>query len=220
MLQRAISSSRATISIASVIDVAPLRWVVVSAMWRTLRRCGARDRLLERQAGVDASDRRRRPPSMPTSPASSGSSIGWARVPVTIVLDTPRRGLAVELQRQRQAPFNRRVVELAKRPAERASARSDGAAVRRNMVRLEPAARCQSPVARRQRGGRARAHRAAPGALTRPDPRSGSRAAARGERGGRGRRARDEAQSTAEAPAPPPGRCGRGCRAKLSARSP
>ena len=33
------------------------------------------------------------------------------------MLDTPRRGLAVELQRQRQAPFKRRIVELAERRA-------------------------------------------------------------------------------------------------------
>ncbi|MEO8311635.1 MAG: SGNH hydrolase domain-containing protein, partial [Caldimonas sp.] len=39
------------------------------------------------------------------------------QVSVTIVLDTPRRGLAVDLQRQRQAPFQRAVEAMAKRRA-------------------------------------------------------------------------------------------------------
>jgi hypothetical protein len=97
-----------------VIDVAPLRWVVVSALWRSFDDAG---REIDSWSGKPVS----------TFGPVEGNALdayvsGLERqldrlgsVAVTIVLDTPRRGLAVELQRQRQAPFNRRVAELAKR---------------------------------------------------------------------------------------------------------
>ncbi|HEY2189338.1 MAG TPA: acyltransferase family protein [Caldimonas sp.] len=97
-----------------VIDVAPLRWVVVSALWRSFDDAG---REIDSWSGKPLS----------TFGPVEGSALdayvaGLERqldrlgsVAVTIVLDTPRRGLGVELQRQRQAPFNRRVAELAKR---------------------------------------------------------------------------------------------------------
>jgi hypothetical protein len=97
-----------------VIDVAPLRWVIVSAMWRTFDDSGREieywtGRPMSTFAPVEASALDAYVAGLERQLDRLGS------VAVTIVLDTPRRGLAVDVQRQRQAPFNQRVVALAKR---------------------------------------------------------------------------------------------------------
>ena len=98
----------------AVIEPAALRWVIVSALWRSFDESG---REIDSWSG--------RPVS--TFGPVVGSALDTyvaaleaqlerlGNVPVTIVLDTPRRGLSVETQRQRQAPFVRRIAELAKR---------------------------------------------------------------------------------------------------------
>jgi len=100
-----------------VIEGAPLRRVVLSAMWRSF---DAEGREIDAWTGAPTS----------TFGPSAGSALdayiaGIERqldrigngVAVTIVLDTPRRGLAVDVQRQRQAPFRERIVALAQRRA-------------------------------------------------------------------------------------------------------
>jgi len=99
------------------IEKAPLRWVVLSAMWRSF---DAEGREIDSWTGAPTS----------TFGPVTGSALdayvaGIERqldrlgndVAVTIVLDTPRRGLAVDVQRQRQAPFRQRIVALAQRRA-------------------------------------------------------------------------------------------------------
>jgi peptidoglycan/LPS O-acetylase OafA/YrhL len=97
-----------------VIDAAPLRWVIVSAMWRSFDATG---REIDSWSGKPVST------FGPVVDSALDAYVAalerqldrLGNVAVTIVLDTPRRGLAVELQRQRQAPFNRRVAALAQR---------------------------------------------------------------------------------------------------------
>jgi peptidoglycan/LPS O-acetylase OafA/YrhL len=99
------------------IEKAPLRWVVLSAMWRSF---DAEGREIDSWTGAPTS----------TFGPVTGSALdayvaGIERqldrlgndVAVTIVLDTPRRGLAVDVQRRRQAPFRQRIVALAQRRA-------------------------------------------------------------------------------------------------------
>jgi len=99
------------------IEKAPLRWVVLSAMWRSF---DAEGREIDSWTGAPTS----------TFGPVTGSALdayvaGIERqldrlgnhVAITIVLDTPRRGLAVDVQRQRQAPFRQRIVALAQRRA-------------------------------------------------------------------------------------------------------
>jgi len=99
------------------IEEAPLRWVVLSAMWRSF---DAEGREIDSWTGAPTS----------TFGPVTGSALdayvaGIERqldrlgndVAVTIVLDTPRRGLAVDVQRRRQAPFRQRIVALAQRRA-------------------------------------------------------------------------------------------------------
>ena len=99
------------------IEKAPLRWVVLSAMWRSF---DAEGREIDSWTGAPTS----------TFGPVTGSALdayvaGIERqldrlgnhVAITIVLDTPRRGLAVDVQRHRQAPFRQRIVALAQRRA-------------------------------------------------------------------------------------------------------
>jgi peptidoglycan/LPS O-acetylase OafA/YrhL len=99
-----------------VVEAAPLRWVIVSAMWRTFDETG---REIDAWSGEPVST------FGPVAGNALDAYVGGLEaeldrlgsVPVTIVLDTPRRGLAVELQRQRHAPLARRIEALAKRRA-------------------------------------------------------------------------------------------------------
>ena len=93
-----------------------LRWVIVSAMWRTFDDAG---REIDYWSGKPVST------FEPVTGSALDSYVAALErqieqlgpVPVTIVLDTPRRGLAVDLQRQRQAPFDRAVAVMAQRHA-------------------------------------------------------------------------------------------------------
>ena len=93
-----------------------LRWVIVSAMWRTFDEAG---REIDYWSGKPVST------FEPVIGSALDSYVAALErqieqlgpVPVTIVLDTPRRGLAVDLQRQRQAPFDRAVAVMAQRHA-------------------------------------------------------------------------------------------------------
>jgi len=99
-----------------VIGAPTLRWVIVSALWRTFDDAGQE---IDFWSGKPVS----------TFGPITGSALDTyvaalerqieqlGPVPVTIVLDTPRRGLSVDLQRQREAPFNREVAAMAKRHA-------------------------------------------------------------------------------------------------------
>jgi peptidoglycan/LPS O-acetylase OafA/YrhL len=100
-----------------VIERAPLRWVVLSAMWRSFDADG---REIDAWSGAPTS----------TFGPVTGSALDayvagierrldhlGSNVAVTIVLDTPRRGLAVDVQRQRQAPLRGRLLALAQRRA-------------------------------------------------------------------------------------------------------
>ena len=100
-----------------VIESAPLRWVVLSAMWRSF---DAEGREIDSWTGAPTSTF-----GPVTASALDAYIAGIERqldrlgdqVAITIVLDTPRRGLAVDIQRQRQAPFRQRIVALAQRRA-------------------------------------------------------------------------------------------------------
>ena len=98
-----------------VIESAPLRWVVLSAMWRSFDAAG---REIDAWTGAPTST------FGPVTGSALDAYVGGIErqidrignsVAVTIVLDTPRRGLAVDVQRRRQAPFRERIVALAQR---------------------------------------------------------------------------------------------------------
>jgi hypothetical protein len=100
-----------------VIERAPLRWVVLSTMWRSF---DAEGREIDSWTGA---------PTATFGPLAGNALDAYVagierqldrlgdRVAVTIVLDTPRRGLPVDGQRRRQAPFRERIVALAQRRA-------------------------------------------------------------------------------------------------------
>jgi hypothetical protein len=100
-----------------VIEDSPLRWVVLSAMWRSF---DAEGREIDAWSGA---------PTSTFGPLAGTALDAYVagierqldrlgdRVAVTIVLDTPRRGLAVDVQRRRQAPLRQRIEALAQRRA-------------------------------------------------------------------------------------------------------
>jgi len=100
-----------------VIEGAPLRWVVLSVLWRSF---DAEGREIDAWTGAPTSTF-----GPVTTSALDAYIAGIERqldrlsdqVAITIVLDTPRRGLAVDVQRQRQAPLRQRIVALAQRRA-------------------------------------------------------------------------------------------------------
>jgi peptidoglycan/LPS O-acetylase OafA/YrhL len=98
-----------------VIESAPLRWVVLSAMWRSFDAAG---REIDAWTGAPTST------FGPVTGSALDAYVGGIErqldrigngVAVTIVFDTPRRGLALDVQRQRQRPLRDRIVALAQR---------------------------------------------------------------------------------------------------------
>ena len=89
-----------------------LRWVRVAGMWRTFDGAGQE---------IDYWSGKRVSTFAPAEPtpldayvaAIERQLVRLGSVPVTLVLDTPRRGLAVETQRQRQEPLRERLRRLA-----------------------------------------------------------------------------------------------------------
>lgn len=99
---------------AHVTNAPSLKWVVLSAMWRPFDASGKE---IDYWTGKAAST------FVPTAPTPLQAYVSalerqierLGSVPVTVVFDTPRRGLDVDTQRQRQAPFRAAVVEMVKR---------------------------------------------------------------------------------------------------------
>jgi hypothetical protein len=95
-----------------VIQAPTLRWVVLAGMWRTFDDAGHE---------IDYWSGKRVSTFAPVDPtpldaylaAIERQLVRLRNVPVALVLDTPRRGLAVETQRQRQAPLRERLRQLA-----------------------------------------------------------------------------------------------------------
>ena len=89
-----------------------LRWVVLAGMWRTFDGAGQE---------IDYWSGKRVSTFAPAEPTPLDAYVAAIErqlvrldsVPVTLVLDTPRRGLAVETQRQRQEPLRERLRQLA-----------------------------------------------------------------------------------------------------------
>ena len=96
----------------NVVHVPTLRWIVLAGMWRTFDDAGYE---------IDYWSGKRISTFTPVEPtpldayvaAIERQLVPLSGVPVTLVLDTPRRGLAVETQRQRQAPLSHRLRQLA-----------------------------------------------------------------------------------------------------------
>ena len=101
---------------AHVTNASSLKWVVLSAMWRPFDASGNE---------IDYWTGKRASTFVPTAPTPLQAYVSalerqierLGAVPITVVLDTPRRGLDVDTQRQRQAPFRAAVAELSKRHA-------------------------------------------------------------------------------------------------------
>ena len=97
---------------AHVVHTPTLRWVVLAGMWRTFDDAGNE---------IDYWSGKRMSTFTPVEPTPLDAYVAsierqlaqLGNVPVTLVLDTPRRGLAVETQRQRQAPLRERLRRLA-----------------------------------------------------------------------------------------------------------
>jgi hypothetical protein len=100
-----------------VVGAPALKWVVISAMWRPFDDSG-------REIGYWSGA----PVTTTFGPIATTPLAAYTRaierqidrlgaLPVTIVLDTPRRGLDVDVQRQRQAAFRAAIAALAKRHA-------------------------------------------------------------------------------------------------------
>ena len=100
-----------------VVGAPSLKWVVVSAMWRSFDASG-------REIGYWSGA----PVPATFGPIETTPLAAYVHalerqidrlgpLPVTIVLDTPRRGLDVDLQRQRQAALRAEIAALAKRHA-------------------------------------------------------------------------------------------------------
>jgi peptidoglycan/LPS O-acetylase OafA/YrhL len=101
---------------ARVINAPSLRWIVLSAMWRPFDASGNEidywsGKVVSTFRPVDSTPLKAYVAALERQVDRLGA------VPVTIVLDTPRRGLDVETQRRRQEPFRREVIELSKRHA-------------------------------------------------------------------------------------------------------
>ncbi len=97
-----------------VIGTPTLRLVVISAMWPSFDDDGDEidywtGKVVSRFGPVDSTPIK----AFIDSLERQVSRIG--EVPITFVLDTPRRGLSVELQMRRQAPFRKAIAELAAR---------------------------------------------------------------------------------------------------------
>jgi peptidoglycan/LPS O-acetylase OafA/YrhL len=95
-----------------VVHAPTLRWVVLAGMWRTFDDAGSE---IDYWSGKLVSSFEPRSPT-PLDAYVAAIERQIARlgpVPVTLVLDSPRRGLAVETQRERRAPLAARLRQLA-----------------------------------------------------------------------------------------------------------
>ena len=128
-----------------------LHWIVMAGMWRTFDSSGQE---IDYWSGKPVAS------FEPVTPTALDAYVGAIErqltmlgdIQVTLVLDGPRRGLAVERQWQRQAAFPATPAHCSCRVSpERSRIRSDVGLVRPCVVPVEPATRCQSPEPQRQR---------------------------------------------------------------------
>jgi peptidoglycan/LPS O-acetylase OafA/YrhL len=96
----------------AVLGQPTLRWVILSGMWRTFDPAGHE---IDYWSGKPrATFEPRSPTALDAYVAAIGAQLDvLGDRPITLVLDGPRRGLGVKMQRQRQAPLRERLLALA-----------------------------------------------------------------------------------------------------------